>query len=93
MLPINWRKGAKADLAKIVRYIARENPIAARHMRKVLQDSVLPLAEHPYLFRESERIPGCREIVVTRNYVVLYRVIQTAVEIVAVVHAARNFPE
>jgi plasmid stabilization system protein ParE len=36
--------------------------------------------------------PGLREIVVTRNYIVLYRVTTSAVGIVNVVHGARQFP-
>ena len=52
----------------------------------------MPLAEHPYLYRQSDRIPGLREIVAHPNYLVLYRVTATHVEVVGVVHARRNFP-
>lgn len=92
MLPIVWRTAAKADLANIVVYIARENPVAARRIRRLLSDAVLPLSEHPYLHQQSERIPGTREVVVTASYVVLYQVTATAVEVVAVVHTAQQFP-
>lgn len=92
MLPIVWRASAKVDLANIIAYIARANPAAARRMRKLLGDAVLPTSEYPYLHQLSERVPGTREIVVTPNYVVLYQVTATAVEVVAVVHAAQEFP-
>ena len=58
MLPIIWRASARDDLANIIRYIANENPPAARRMKRLLEESVLPTAEHPYLYRQSERIPG-----------------------------------
>ena len=92
MLPIVWRASAKADLAGIIAYIARDNPAAARRMRRLLSDAVLPASEHPYLYQQSSRIAGTREIVVTRNYVVFYQTTTTAVEVVAVAHAARQFP-
>lgn len=49
--------------------------------------------EHPYLYPPSERVPGQREIVAHPNYLVLYRVAATRIEIVNVVHARRQFPE
>lgn len=47
MLPIVWRSSARADLAEIIRYIAGEDPQAARRLLGRLVSAVLPLAEHP----------------------------------------------
>ncbi|MCZ2157984.1 type II toxin-antitoxin system RelE/ParE family toxin [Bartonella sp. 220] len=46
---------ARNDLRQILTYIARENPPAARRMKKLLEACVLPLSEHPYLYRQRER--------------------------------------
>jgi toxin ParE1/3/4 len=92
LLPIIWRASARDDLANIIRYIAHENPPAARRMKRLLEESVLPTAEHPYLYRISDRVPGLRVIVAHPNYIVLYRVTATCIEIVNVVHARREFP-
>lgn len=54
--------------------------------------SVEPLSEHPYLYKASERVPGCREIVAHPNYIVIYRVSMQAVEILRVLHARRQYP-
>ena len=54
---------------------------------------MLPVSEHPYLYRQSERVPGLREIVAHPNYIVLYRVAASRIEVVNVVHARRQFPE
>lgn len=67
MLPIVWKLSARDDLASIIRYIAKHDVQAAKGMRKRLQESVLPVAEHPYLYRSSERVPGTREIVAHPN--------------------------
>lgn len=92
-LPIIWRLSARNDLAEIIRYIANLNPPAARRLRLLLTTSVLPVSEHPYLYRQSEHCPGLREIVAHPNYIVLYRVTATCIEVVSVVHARREFPE
>lgn len=70
MLPIVWRASARGDLAEIVRYVAQVNPIAARRLRQVLMESVLPVSEHPYLYRQSQAVPAVREIVAHPNYIV-----------------------
>lgn len=92
MLPIIWRAEAREDLRQIVAFIAQDNPPAARRLLKRLQDAVLPLAEHPYLFRPSERVAGLREVVAHPNYVVLYRVTSSCIEVAAVVHTRRQYP-
>jgi toxin ParE1/3/4 len=92
MLPLVWLASAAEDLLEIVRYIAAENPAAARKLKQRIEDAVLPLAEHPYLYRSSDRVLGVREMVVHPNYLVFYRVAKTRIEIVAVVHARREYP-
>jgi toxin ParE1/3/4 len=92
MLPIIWRSSASADLLAILRYVAMENPTAARRLKTILEAAILPTAEHPYLYRHSDRIPGLREIVAHPNYLIFYRVTAECVEIVNVVHARREFP-
>lgn len=91
-LPIVWRMSARSDLAEIIRYVANVNPPAARRLRKQLMDSVLPVSEHPYLYRRSELVSGVREIVAHPNYIVLYRVTVASIEVVNVIHARREFP-
>ncbi|HEL8026007.1 TPA: type II toxin-antitoxin system RelE/ParE family toxin [Escherichia coli] len=92
MLPILWLSSARDDLRQIVTYIAKDNPHAARRMKIRIETSVLPLAEHPYLYPTSERILGLREIVPHPNYIILYRVAASSIEIVNVVHARRQYP-
>jgi toxin ParE1/3/4 len=92
MLPIFWRESAREDLRRIVSHIAEESPPAARRIKLRLESVVLPLSEHPYLYRHSDRVPALREVVAHPNYIVLYRVTADRIEIVNVVHARRQFP-
>ncbi len=91
MLPIVWRMAALTDLAAIVQHIAERNPLAARRMKDLIEAAVLPLAEHPYLYK-SGRVPGTRELVAHPNYLVVYRVAADRIEVVAVIHARQQFP-
>lgn len=91
-LPIVWRASARSDLAQIIRYVAGVNAPAARRLRQVLMDSVLPVSEHPYLYRQSQKIPAMREIVAHPNYIVYYRVTASSIEVVNVIHTRREFP-
>ncbi|MCF4166823.1 type II toxin-antitoxin system RelE/ParE family toxin [Zavarzinia compransoris] len=92
MLPIVWLKDARDDLHHIITYIAADNPAAARRMKDRIESVVLPLSEHPYMYRKSDRMVGLREAIAHPSYAVLYRVTTSRVEIVAVTHTSRLFP-
>ena len=91
MRSIVWREAARANLAEMVAYISADNPAAARQLRDAIEESVLPLIEHPFLYK-SGRARGTREIVVHPNYIVIYRVTTHEIEVVTVVHARRRYP-
>lgn len=91
MRALVWRAEARADVARIISYIAERNPPAARRMRHLFDTAVLPLVNHPYLFRPG-RVPGTRELVAHPNYIIVYRVTGGTVEIVSVVHARQKYP-
>lgn len=92
MLPVEWKASADADLLEILDSISEHNEQAAERFFDRIQYDLEHAAEHPYLFKPSQRIPGMREIVTHPNYVVLYRVTATSIEVVNVVHARREFP-
>ena len=91
MLPVFWRASARANLAAIIRFIANDSPPAARRMRGLIEAAVLPVAEHPYLYR-SGRVPGTREIIAHPNYIVVYQVMAERIEVVSVLHARQEYP-
>ncbi len=91
MLPIVWRARARENLAEIIQHIARHDPAAARRIKTLIEQAVLPLAEHPYLFRPG-RVAGTREVVAHPNYIVVYRVATDRIEVVQVLHARQHYP-
>lgn len=93
---IEWRPKAREDLCAIVRYIAKDNSGRARSFGQELRDKTLPLAAHPALGRPGR--PGLpasvRELVVHRNYIVFYRVLDAVrtIEILRLKHATQQTP-
>ncbi|RMS90110.1 hypothetical protein ALP58_200121 [Pseudomonas savastanoi] len=79
------------SLAKIIRYISNEDPKAAQAILERLQSAILPVADHPYLYRPG-RVPGTRELVAHPNYVMVYRVTLERIEVVNVIHARQEYP-
>lgn len=92
MLPLVWSHQAQSDLLSIITYIGERNPIAAERLADAIRASVWPLQEHPELFRKSERVPGCREIVVHPNYILVYRVEPASVRVLRILHARQQYP-
>jgi len=91
MLPIFWSAAALDDLNAITDYIANHNVHAAIAMHDLIEESVNPASEHPYLYRPG-RIEGTREIVAHPNYVVVYEVRDDHIEVMAVLHTRQEYP-
>jgi addiction module RelE/StbE family toxin len=88
---LEWRESARADLLAIVDYISDDNPEAAQQLKDDIEAKVAKLAEHPKLYRPG-RVAGTREMVVRRNYVVIYAEDARAVSILRVLHASQQWP-
>jgi toxin ParE1/3/4 len=90
-LPVQWQQDARNDLAAIIKFVAAQNTSAARALKAQIQDATVGLSDHPYLARNG-RVPGTRELVAHPNYIVIYEVTASTVEILAVVHARQQYP-
>jgi len=91
MLPVIWNLDAIDDLNEITDYINEYNPWAASRLAEAIRSSTGPLPQNPLMYRQSERISGCREIVVQSNYIVIYRVDPDMIRIMRVVHGRRRY--
>ncbi|MBW3502259.1 type II toxin-antitoxin system RelE/ParE family toxin [Janthinobacterium sp. NKUCC08_JDC] len=91
MLPIQWKVEAQEDLTAILTYIAQHNRPAALQLYHDIDNAMSRLPCHPHLYR-SGRVSGTRELVAHPNYVVVYRVEASAIEILAVMHTRQLYP-
>jgi toxin ParE1/3/4 len=90
-LRIVWTQTARERVSEIVGYISQRDLVAAERLAQRLESAVTPLAEHPYLYRPG-RHAGTRELVIHPNYILVYRVLDEAVEIVTIVHSRQRYP-
>ena len=89
-LPVRWTPDAAADTVAIWEYIAADNPVGADRMIGRFVAALHHLAESPYLGRTYQTLgAGVRGLIVGR-YVVFYRQIDNVIQILRVLHGARD---
>jgi len=89
---VSWLHTALRNLNDEAEYIALDDPRAAQLVVGRVLAAVSMLAEQPGLGRPG-RVPGTRELVVTKTrYVVPYRVRGDVVEVLRVFHTSRRLP-
>jgi toxin ParE1/3/4 len=91
MLRVVWSAAALEDVDAIADYISRNSPLAADRLTDQLFDAAADLGARSHLYRPG-RVPGTREMIVTPNYLIVYRIDLDAVRVLNVLHAARRYP-
>lgn len=92
-MKVRWTAHARERFRQDARYIARDNPTAAREVMARVRKAAQSLGSNPLKGRAG-RVVDTRELVVPRTpYTIAYRVVEQSVEIVAVLHQSRQWPE
>ncbi len=91
---ILWTDEALDDLEEILAYYYLEaSPRTAAAVERRIIGEIEALPPYPERIRESERIPGARELVVSKlPYTVFIQLRQDAIVVLNVVHTKRKFP-
>ncbi|MBL8707457.1 MAG: type II toxin-antitoxin system RelE/ParE family toxin [Rhodospirillales bacterium] len=87
---LRWAAPAIADLIALRQYIAEHNPQAAQRIAARIRESTDQLTLHPLIGRPG-RVAGTRELIV-RPYIVAYRAVDAEIEVLRVIHHARDWP-
>ncbi|MEO5807664.1 type II toxin-antitoxin system RelE/ParE family toxin [Devosia sp.] len=90
-LDVIWSLLAREQVQDLIGYIAERDGDAARRLRERLEAVVVPLAEHPYMYRPG-LVPGTRELLAHPNYKIVYRVKADHIDIVSVLHTRQQYP-
>jgi plasmid stabilization system protein ParE len=90
---LEWRPRALLRFDLILAEIGQHNPLAAEEFGRLIIKKLRLALTFPMLYRASSRVDGVREMVVTSNYFVPYRVTSDAIEVLDVVLARRNWPD
>lgn len=93
MIRLVWTRPALEDVREIRAYIARDSPRYARVVAERLVAAVEHLTDHPLSGRVVPEVgqSTLREGI-EPPYRIVYRVRAELLEVVAVVHSARQFP-
>lgn len=86
-----WTADALEDRRVIYAFIEAENPEAALALDETFSARAQRLAAHPELGRPG-RAAGTRELVVHRDYVLIYDTAEDRVRVLRVLHTARRWP-
>ena len=95
---LHFLRNAERDVAEIVSYIADDSPEAAQRFRRALQATGALLLDMPHIgsMRASDKpaLKGIRVVPVRDfdKYAVFYRPVKDGIEIVRVLHGARDYP-
>jgi toxin ParE1/3/4 len=90
---VRWSRPASRHLAEIGDFVARDNPAAAHRLIETILERTAALGVHPQLGRAG-RVAETRELVVAGTpYIVAYRVRLGDIEVLAVFHGARRWPD
>lgn len=90
-MKLAWTRAAAADRRLIRQHISQDQPLAALALDELFSSKAVRLLDHPSLGRPG-RVPGTRELVVHRHYLLIYVVTDDQILVLRVVHTARLWP-
>jgi toxin ParE1/3/4 len=83
---------AAENLFRVFEYIRPDNPTAAERVVRTIYESAGSLESFPFRGRVG-RVDGTRELVLpSLPFVIVYRVLEDAIEVAAVIHGAQRWP-
>jgi len=91
-LPIVWTRPASANLVDLYSCISESSVFAAENQASIILNAADSLMDFPGKGRPG-RLRGTRELVVSGTpYIIAYRIRNSTVRILAVIHGARRWP-
>ena len=91
MMKLFWTHEADQDRDAIYDYIEIDNPAAAFDLDALFSEQAALLIENPGMGRPG-RMPGTRELVAHRHYLLVYDTVGDLARILRVMHTARQWP-
>lgn len=93
MMKIIWSPTARSKTRQILEYISKDNTDAALALLDQIEEKVEELRQNPLVGKvlPETNNQSIREIVVHKNYGVIYEVFQNSIEILTVRHFRQDF--
>lgn len=90
---VRWTSPALSDLESIQDFVAAEDPVAASRLANRIHEAATTWLSRAPMAGRPGRVANTRELVIAGTpYIVAYR-IATEVEVLAVIHGAREWPD
>lgn len=92
-MKLRFTPNAINDIDSVYEYIAADDPVAAQAVLFRIEQLVDQLPVHPKLGRAG-RVDGTRELIVPNTpFIAVYEIEEPCLNILAVIHASRRWPE
>ena len=92
-MTLKWTRRALRDVRHLHEYVSEANPDAARSMVARVGEAVDRLRQYPQQGKPG-RVAETRELVLAGTpYIIVYRIEGGEVQVVAVLHGARRWPD
>ena len=89
---LEWTQPAFEDIQEAGRYIALDDPQAAKRMAERVREAVVYLVDQPNIGRPG-RVQGTRELVISgAPFIAVYWVRGDVVQILRLLHHAKQWP-
>lgn len=91
MVEIEWSPTAESDLDGIIDYIGQDSPQYARSFLERIRETIENLEEFPRMGRQVHELddPNVRELIILKNYRLIYRLFGEKIQIIRIIHASR----
>ena len=90
-MKVIWTPEARRDRADIWDLIEAQDTNAAARMDQLFSDAVSKLADFPMLGHAGE-VAGTRELTPHKSYRLVYEIVDDAIWVLVLIHAARQWP-
>jgi addiction module RelE/StbE family toxin len=91
VLDLNWEPDARLQYATLIDFVGERNPVAARQLALRINEGVDRIRQFPASGRPG-RIAKTRELIVHPNYIIVYQITDTAIDILRLLHARQLYP-
>lgn len=91
MLDLNWEADALLQYEMLIQFVRDRNQLAANALAHRIDEGVERTRHFPEIGRPG-RVIGTRGLIVHPNYIVVYQVTETAIDVLRLLHARQLYP-
>ena len=91
MLDLNWEADALLQYEVLIEFVRDRNEPAAEALARRIDEGVERACHFPEIGRPG-RVLGTRELIIHPNYIVVYQITETAIDVLRLLHARQLYP-